>query len=187
MIYKKENIDMSLVQCPYEEERGYIYISDEYTNNILKLTGYDEISDDNFRTMFYYKCLVKYLPEYAIKSPSNAYHYSCDVHGGRFELGEKLIATDPHYSYYYAGDVVNDRFVLGEPVIATNTHYSYKYAADVIKGRFELGEPSIATDPYYSYMYAKNVLKGRFKLGDTIIAGDCSIKKHYFDLTGIQL
>ena len=43
MIYKQDNIDMSLVQCPYEEEKGYIYIADDYTNNILKLSGYDEI------------------------------------------------------------------------------------------------------------------------------------------------
>ena len=39
MIYKKDNIDMSLVTSDYEEERAYIYISDEYTNNILKLSG----------------------------------------------------------------------------------------------------------------------------------------------------
>ena len=51
MIYKQDNIDMSLVQCPYEEEKGYIYIADDYTNNILKLSGYDEISDDDFKFM----------------------------------------------------------------------------------------------------------------------------------------
>ena len=187
MIYKKENIDMSLVQCSYDEDRGYIYISDEYANNVLKLSGYDEIGEDDFKSLCHYKKLVKYLPEYTLKSPSNAYHYALWVLKGRFELGEKLIATDPHYSYYYAGDVVKDRFVLGEPVIATNALYSYRYALAVIKGRFELGEPVVATDAYYSYMYAKNVLKGRFKLGDTIIAGDGAIKKRYFELTGIEL
>ena len=51
MIYNKEYIDMSLVQCQYKEELGYIYISDEYTNNILKLSGHDEISEDDFKTL----------------------------------------------------------------------------------------------------------------------------------------
>lgn len=156
MIYYKEVIDMSLVQCPYEEERGYIYISDEYTNNVLKLSGYDEISEDDFKSLCHYKKLVKYLPEYTIKSPSNAYHYALWVLKGRFELGEKLIATDPHYSYYYAGDVVKDRFVLGEPVIATNAHYSYRYACDVLKGRFDLGEPTITTDTNYKKLYERH-------------------------------
>ena len=27
MIYNKEDIDISLVQCPHEEEKGYICIS----------------------------------------------------------------------------------------------------------------------------------------------------------------
>ena len=120
MIYKKDNIDMSLVTSDYEEERAYIYISDEYTNNILKLSGYDEINESDFKTMCYYKTLVKYLPEYTIKSPSNAYHYARDVHGGRFELGEPAITTDAEFSHYYASDVVEGRFELGEPVIATN-------------------------------------------------------------------
>ena len=51
MIYNKEDIDMSLVQCQYEEEQGYICIVDEYTNNILKLSGYNDIDDYDFQTM----------------------------------------------------------------------------------------------------------------------------------------
>ena len=30
MIYNKEDIDISLVQCPHEEEKGYIYSSIEH-------------------------------------------------------------------------------------------------------------------------------------------------------------
>ena len=48
MIYKKDTIDMSLVQCQYEEEHEYIYIADEYTNNILKLSGYNDIDEDDY-------------------------------------------------------------------------------------------------------------------------------------------
>ena len=187
MIYNKENIDMSLVQCPYEEEKGYIYISDEYTNNILKLSGYSDISEDDYISLCYYKKLVKYLPEYTIKSPSNAYHYARDVHGGRFELCEPVITTDAHYSYYYAGDVVGGRFELGEAAIVTNTEYSFLYARDVLKGRFESGEPVIASSALYSYYYALDVLNGRFELGEAAITEDGFFKKKYFELTGIQL
>ena len=49
-------------------KKGYIYIADDYTNNILKLSGYDEISDDDFKFMCFYKALVEYLSEYALKS-----------------------------------------------------------------------------------------------------------------------
>ena len=73
MIYNKEYIDMSLVQCQYKEELGYIYISDEYTNNILKLSGHDEISEDDFKTLCFYKAFVKYL------NTKQCIHIPCDA------------------------------------------------------------------------------------------------------------
>ena len=39
------------VQCPYEEEKGYIYIADDYTNNILKLSGYSDIDQGDFNVL----------------------------------------------------------------------------------------------------------------------------------------
>ena len=76
MIYNKEDIDMSLVQCQYEEEQGYICIVDEYTNNILKLSGYNDIDDYDFQTMCLSNLLELHLYEYALKSAPNAYFYS---------------------------------------------------------------------------------------------------------------
>ena len=172
MIYNKEYIDMSLVQCQYKEEQGFIHISDEYTNNILKLSGYDEIDDSDFKTMCINNILELHLYEYALKSAPNAYRYARDILKGRFELGEVTIANDSYLSLMYASEVLKDRFELGEPVIAKNYKDSFAYAHYILKGRFELGEPSIAVDSFYSYYYARDVLKGRFELGETIITDD---------------
>ena len=187
MIYKQDNIDMSLVQCPYEEEKGYIYIADDYTNNILKLSGYDEISDDDFKFMCFYKALVEYLSEYALKSASNAYNYAQYWRCSAFPLGEEIIATDADFSYEYAIDVLKGRFELGETTISTNAYYSYHYAKYILKGRFELGEQIIATNTHYSFLYARDVLKGRFELGESAIAAEPLYNQEYKQFIGIAL
>lgn len=170
MIYKKENIDTSLVQCPYEEEQGYIYIGDNYTNDLLKLSGYSDISDDFF-VCCSDKILINHIGDYALLSAEHAYWYAAGVVEGRFKLGEEVIATDPRYSYKYA-HLLKRRFELGEKTIAECPEYSYRYSILVIKGRFELGEPTIAQDSQYSYRYACHVLRGRFELGEPAIAQD---------------
>ena len=187
MIYRKDAIDMSLVQCPYEEEQGYIYISDEYTNNILKLSGCNDIDEVDFQTLCVYKFLEPYLYDYTLKSTTNVYYYARYVLGGRFELGEQYIASDAFNSYLYASDVLKGRFELGEPAIAQDSEYSYLYARDVLKGRFELGEPAIATSPIISYRYASDVVKGRFELGEDAISSDTNLKNKYKQLTGVEL
>ena len=161
MIYKKDTIDMSLVQCGYEEEQGYIYISDEYTNNILTLSGHSDISEDDYISICASGKFTSFPYYYSTNSYRNAYHYALWVLKGRFELGE--------------------------PIIATDSIYSYRYARDALKGRFELGEPVIATSALYSYYYAHDVIKGRFELGEATIAEDGDYKQKYFELTGIQL
>ena len=97
MIYKKDTIDMSLVQCQYEEEHEYIYIADEYTNNILKLSGYNDIDEDDYVSICASGKFTSLPYYYSTKSYRNAYHYARRVLNGRFELGEKLIATDKVY------------------------------------------------------------------------------------------
>ena len=176
---------MSLVQCPYEEEKGYIYIADDYTNNILKLSGYSDISDEDFKFACFYKALVEYLPEYALKSASNAYNYAQYILGSAFPLGEPIIATNAECSYSYAVEVIKSRFELGENAISSNGLYSCQYAEYVLKGRFELGEPIIATNSKLSYWYARDVLKGRFELGESAIAADPLYNKGYKLLIGI--
>ena len=133
MIYKKENIDMSLVQCPYEEEQGYIYISDDYTNNVLKLSGYSDIVEIEYYHLCEYDVFKEYLHEYALKCAQNAYHYARIFITGRFDLGEEIIATSSECSYKYSRHILNGRFELGEPVIATEPHFSYLYAHEVLK------------------------------------------------------
>ena len=160
MIYKKEDIDMSLVQCPYEEERGYICIEDEYTNNILKLSGYSDIGEHDFYVLCNGRIFEKATYEYALKSASNAYNYAHDRIGSVFPLGEEIIAADTYYSFIYAKYVIQGRFELGENAIATSALFSYRYAVEVIKERFELGEQAISTDASYSFAYTRNVLKG---------------------------
>ena len=212
MIYNKENIDMSLVQCPYEEEKGYIYISDEYTNNILKLSCYSDIDEHDFFVLCEVGVWKQHLSMYALCSPERAFEYAHYVLGGRFELGEPIIATDPKHSYWYAKNVLNGRFELGEPIIATDPKhsyryahftnrkfdigepeiaksscYSYLYALSVLKGRFELGEKAISTNAEYSYLYATEVLKARFKLGEPKIKTNYHYKKIYRKLLGVQL
>lgn len=160
MIYKKDNIDMSLVQCPYEEEDKYIYIEDEYTNNILKLSGYNDIDEDDFYVLCNGRIFEKATYEYALKSARNAYNYAHDRIGSVFPLGEEVIATDTYYSFIYAKYVIQGRFELGENAIATSALFSCRYAVEVIKDRFELGEKAISTDASYSSAYTHNVLKG---------------------------
>ena len=172
MIYKTDNIDMSLVQCPYEEERGYIYIEDEYTNNILKLSGYNDIDEDDYDHILDMDIHRKHHHEYAITTPANTFNYAYMVLKKPYAEGEPNIATNAEISYWYARDILKGRFELGEPNIATNAEISYVYARDVLKGRFELGEPAIAANSFCSYRYAKDILKGRFELGEQIIATD---------------
>ena len=62
MIYNKDDIDISLVQCPHEEEHGFIYISDEYTNNILKLSDYSDINVKDY----HYLCRRNILADFFI-------------------------------------------------------------------------------------------------------------------------
>lgn len=152
---------MSLVQCPYEEEYDFIYISDEYTNNILKLSGYRDIGEHDFWVLCTGRIFETATYEYALKSPSNAHCYAAYKLGDVFKEGEAIIATDPHYSY--------------------------RYAREVMKGRFELGEPSIATNAKLSYLYARDIHNGRFGLGETAIAVDGVYKKKYLQLSGVQL
>ena len=123
MIYKKDTIDMSLVSCDYEEEHEYIYISDEYTNNILKLSGYNDIDEDDYVSICASGKFTSFPYYYSTKSYRNAYHYALWQLNGRFELGEKLIATNAEYSYRYAFFVLKGRFELGEPVIATDVFF----------------------------------------------------------------
>ena len=68
---------MSLVQCPYEEEEedGYIYIADEYTNNILKLSGYSDINIHDYHYLCGCNILADFLYEYALKSAEYTYIY----------------------------------------------------------------------------------------------------------------
>jgi hypothetical protein len=161
MIYKKENIDMSLVECPYEEEYGYIHISDDYTNKLLKLSGYSDIDEIEYYHLLYEGGVLKnHLQEYSTLNASNAYHYAKKIIKGRFELGESAISTNSHYSYRYAIEVIEGRFELGEPIIATDFYCSYLYAIKIIKGRFELGESAISTNPHYSCYYELFLQKG---------------------------
>ena len=152
---------MSLVLAPYEECDGFINITDEYTNNLLRLSGVSDINLSCYAVLCIRGDFVEYLLDYATKSAYHAYYYAKQALKSRFELGEILIAADPEYSYLYA------RYVL--------------------KGRFELGEILIAANPEYSYLYARDILKGRFELGEQAIAGDSDFKKEYFELTGIEL
>lgn len=107
MIYNKENIDMSLVQCGYEEEQGYIYISDEYTNNILRLCGFLDISEVDFEMICHRGIFINKLETYAINSPSNGYYYARYILRGRFKLGEPIITRDAVYAYLYSNYVMN--------------------------------------------------------------------------------
>ena len=105
MMYCIDNIDMSIVQCSYEQEQYYIYIKDEYTNNILQLAGYKDISEDDYEYILVKDIFRNYHREYALKSAKNAFIYSRDVIRGRFVEAEKIIATDSIYSYKYANYV----------------------------------------------------------------------------------
>jgi hypothetical protein len=119
---------MSLVQCPYDEEQGYIYISDDYTNNVLKLSGYNDIdSEKEYFNLCEESVLKEHLHIYSLKNLRFAYLYARNILKGRFELGEPTIATDANYSYLYAKNILKGRFELGEPIIRNNIVYKTAY------------------------------------------------------------
>lgn len=133
MIYRKESIDMSLVSCSYVEEHEYVYISDEYTNSVLKLSGHNDINDADYHHLCCCDILSDFLYEYALRSPKYAYIYAHDVLDGKFSNGETIISKSPKYSFLYAREILKERFELGESIISTNVEYSYLYARDVFK------------------------------------------------------
>ena len=83
MIYKKDDIDMSLVSCDFEENSGYIYVTDSFTNDLLKLSGYSDISETDFYQLcssaiftclnLFFKTSIAYLQLY---SDDVAIHFS---------------------------------------------------------------------------------------------------------------
>lgn len=100
------------------------------------------------------------FPDYSVK-------YARTVLKGRFESGEKSIATDAEQSYLYAS-FLGRFFELGETVIATDAEYSYLYARRIIEDRFRLGEKAIinSSDPSWAYKYARDIIKGEWKEGE---------------------
>ena len=126
------------------------------------------------------KKLKDFTPEQyrnILKSSKYSYFYAKDILKGRFQDGEKLIATNVSYACSYACYVLNGPFPLGEKIIATSAYNSLYYAINALEGPFPLGEPAIATDAYFAYRYAMDVLRGRFELGEKIILAS---KNAYF-------
>ena len=62
IIYSIFNVVMS---------NNYIYIKDEYTNNILQLAGYKDISEDDYEYILVKDIFRNYHREYALKSAKN--------------------------------------------------------------------------------------------------------------------
>lgn len=112
------------------------------------------------------------LGEKAIATdPNLALDYAMIELDGPFPLGERAIATNPDFALTYATNVLNKKpFKLGEKAMATNHRAAMRYAVDCLKGPFTLGEKAIATDPISSYRYAVDVLGGPFVLGEDAIA-----------------
>jgi hypothetical protein len=75
-------------------------------------------------------------------TPYEAY-YKCYNEQKRIPELESIIATDYKYSYWHAQDVINGRFEEGERSIATNPEYFCRYARYIIKAPFPLGHPVI--------------------------------------------
>lgn len=90
MIYNKNKIDMSLVNCPFEEQGRYIYIEDEYTNILLKLSGYTEINIYDFQFLCMRGIFINKLEPYSLKSREYRYWYEHALYVGKgriFRLG----------------------------------------------------------------------------------------------------
>ena len=66
-------------------------------------------------------------------------------------------------------NMVNDRWEIAEKIIATNAWASVEYAIFVIRGRFELGEKVILEDAEESCWYACDVLRERWLEAEPII------------------
>jgi len=119
MIYKKENIDMSLVECPYEEEQGYIYISDEYTNNVLKLSGYNDIDERCFADICENNILSSYHSIYSLTSAKHSYLFMKYTNVKTPELLES-VSKCADSSYRFSREVIRDRFEIGEEIISSD-------------------------------------------------------------------
>lgn len=115
--------------------------------------------------------------EKAIAShPRVAYNYAVDI----LDLGEPVLASDPVYSRGYAKHILHGPFKLGEIERAKGAQSAYNYAMDDLKGeRFELGEPAIAKAPFWSIQYARDVMKGRFPAAEAAIYKDRELALRY--------
>ena len=98
---------------------------------------------------------------------------------GRFEKGEKIIATSAKQSFLYAKNAIHKRFALGEDVIAEDPKYALAYANEVIRGPWAKGEDSISQDAESSFEYAAYVLNGRFYKGEPEILKDSWVALKY--------
>ena len=101
----------------------------------------------------------KYIEKFT-KSAGDAFFYTEYILGGRFEAGEKIISTDPHWSWCYA-NLLGERWEMGEKAIATDASSSVFYAYYVLRGRFELGEEAINKNPKCKENYEKSVLNDK--------------------------
>ena len=73
-------------------------------------------------------------------------------------INDNLAATDAKMAYLYAYDIIGGRFELGEKAIATSPYYSYWYVFNILKKPFSLGKPIIAKDILVaSYCYINNI------------------------------
>lgn len=71
-------------------------------------------------------------------TPEIAYRYARE--NGPDDNLEMIIATDAKYSFWYAKYVLRDKFELGERIIASNEYINKQYNDDVINYDFELAD-----------------------------------------------
>ena len=123
----------------------------------------------------------------SIDDPYEVINYAEYVIKGRWPLGEKVIATNPHAASQYAIRVIKGRWPEAEKAIATNPHAASQYAEYVIKGRWPEAEPVIATNPNAASRYAEYVIKGRWPLAEKTITTNPGIAELYNDEFGTNL
>lgn len=73
-----------------------------------------------------------------VVTPEIAYRYTRE--NGPDENLEMIIATDAKYSFWYAKYVLRGKFELGERIIASNQYINRQYIDDVINYDFELAD-----------------------------------------------
>ena len=153
---------MNEEQCNSNEQMGLVFNSYNW-NNVPP--SWLNVPSDATTAITFVKDVGVNLPEFEpviSQEPKTSYEYAV-ILKNRFEMGEPAIAKDAGLSCRYAKEVIGGRFLLGEPIIASVDRAADLYAEKIREWRLwgEFSHETVMMSPVWMYHYAKDCCGGR--------------------------